>query len=228
MKVEIWSDVVCPWCYIGKRRFESALAQFAHRYRARIFVTMNTIMHDAELDLAREQVWQLYEAGVDALIVQDMGLLELDLPPIQLHASTQCDIRSVEKAKFLGDAGFSQLVLARELTIEQIRAIRVIPVRVRDDDVRDFVRRDAEALRERVARPNEVLRLPELDELVAIEPRVDKDNAAARGVAQRPDGEGNVDLRPALGARDQRRQPVRDVREADGEDIVARRLRCRE
>jgi collagenase-like PrtC family protease len=100
------------------------LVQFAHRYRARIFVTMNTIMHDAELDLARQQVWQLYEAGVDALIVQDMGLLELDLPPIQLHASTQCDIRTVEKAKFLGDVGFSQLVLARELTIPQIRAIR--------------------------------------------------------------------------------------------------------
>jgi len=102
----------------------ASLVQFAHRYRARIFVTMNTIMHDAELDLARKQIWQLYEAGVDALIIQDMGLLELDLPPIQLHASTQCDIRTVEKAKFLGDVGFSQLVLARELTIEQIRKIR--------------------------------------------------------------------------------------------------------
>lgn len=102
----------------------AALVQFAHRYRARIFVTMNTIMHDAELELARQQIWQLYEAGVDALIIQDMGLLEMDLPPIQLHASTQCDIRTVEKAKFLGDAGFSQLVLARELTIEKIREIR--------------------------------------------------------------------------------------------------------
>ena len=102
----------------------AGLVQFAHRYRVRIFVTMNTIMHDAELELARKQVWQLYEAGVDALIVQDMGLLELDLPPIQLHASTQCDIRTVEKAKFLGDVGFSQLVLARELTIDQIRKIR--------------------------------------------------------------------------------------------------------
>ncbi|WEF34561.1 peptidase U32 family protein [Pseudoduganella chitinolytica] len=102
----------------------ASLVQFAHGYRARIFVTMNTIMHDAELDLARQQIWQLYEAGVDALIIQDMGLLELDLPPIQLHASTQCDIRTVEKAKFLGDVGFSQLVLARELTVEQIRKIR--------------------------------------------------------------------------------------------------------
>ncbi|WP_338761769.1 U32 family peptidase [Massilia sp. METH4] len=102
----------------------AALTQFAHRYRARIFVTMNTIMHDSELDLARKQIWQLYEAGVDALIIQDMGLLEMDLPPIQVHASTQCDIRTVEKAKFLGNVGFSQLVLARELTIEQIRKIR--------------------------------------------------------------------------------------------------------
>jgi putative protease len=102
----------------------ASLVEFAHRYRARIFVTMNTILHDAELETARSQIWQLYEAGVDALIVQDMAMLEMDLPPIQLHASTQCDIRTVEKAKFLSQVGFSQLVLARELTIEQIRAIR--------------------------------------------------------------------------------------------------------
>ena len=102
----------------------AALVEFAHRYRSRIFVTMNTIMHDSELELARKQIWQLYEAGVDALIIQDMGLLELDLPPIQLHASTQCDIRTAEKAKFLGDVGFSQLVLARELSVEQIRKIK--------------------------------------------------------------------------------------------------------
>ena len=101
----------------------AGLVEFAHRYRARIFVTMNTIMHDAELETARKQIWQLYDAGVDALIVQDMGLLELDLPPIQLHASTQCDIRTVDKARFLGAVGFSQLVLARELTLEQIREI---------------------------------------------------------------------------------------------------------
>jgi putative protease len=102
----------------------AALVEFAHRYRSRIFVTMNTIMHDAELETARQQIWDLYNAGVDALIVQDMGLLEMDLPPIQLHASTQCDIRTVEKAKFLSQVGFSQLVLARELTIEQIKAVR--------------------------------------------------------------------------------------------------------
>ena len=102
----------------------AGLVEFAHRYRARIFVTMNTILHDAELDTAEKQIRQLYDAGVDALIVQDMAMFEMDLPPIQLHASTQCDIRTVEKAKFLSQVGFSQLVLARELTIEQIRAIR--------------------------------------------------------------------------------------------------------
>ncbi|GAB3431746.1 U32 family peptidase [Massilia solisilvae] len=102
----------------------ASLVEFAHRYRARIFVTLNTILHDAELEAARKQIWQLYEAGVDALIVQDMGLLEMDLPPIQLHASTQCDIRTVDKARFLGQVGFSQLVLARELSLEQIRKVR--------------------------------------------------------------------------------------------------------
>ncbi|MFZ6813823.1 peptidase U32 family protein [Undibacterium sp. Rencai35W] len=100
------------------------LVEYAHRFHARIFVTMNTILHDSELEPARKLIHQLYDIGVDALIVQDMAMLELDLPPIQLHASTQCDIRSVAKAKFLGDSGFSQLVLARELTIEQIKAIK--------------------------------------------------------------------------------------------------------
>ena len=99
----------------------AGLTAFAHRYHARIFATLNTILHDAELEPARKLIWQLYDAGVDALIIQDMGILELDLPPIQLHASTQCDIRTPEKARFLSDAGFSQVVLARELTIPQIR-----------------------------------------------------------------------------------------------------------
>ncbi|MBV8046936.1 MAG: U32 family peptidase [Paludibacterium sp.] len=99
------------------------LTRFAHFYHARVFVTLNTILHDAELDAARRLVWQLYDAGVDALIIQDMGILEMDLPPIELHASTQCDIRDTDKALFLSDAGFSQLVLARELSIAQIRAI---------------------------------------------------------------------------------------------------------
>ena len=100
------------------------LAGFAHRYHARIFLALNTIFRDDELEEARRVAWQAYDAGVDALILQDMGLLELDLPPIQLHASTQCDIRTPEKARFLADAGFSQLVLARELSLPDIAAIR--------------------------------------------------------------------------------------------------------
>ncbi|GGP27099.1 peptidase U32 family protein [Silvimonas amylolytica] len=102
----------------------AGLVEFAHRFHSRIFVTLNTILHDAELEPARQLIHQLYDAGVDALIVQDMGLAELDLPPIQLHASTQCDIRTPEKARFLADSGFSQVVLARELTLEKIRAVR--------------------------------------------------------------------------------------------------------
>lgn len=99
------------------------LVPFAHRYGAKIFVTLNTILHDNELEPARLMIHDLYQAGVDALIVQDMGVMEMDLPPIEIHASTQCDIRSVEKAKFLSDVGFSQIVLARELNLDQIRAI---------------------------------------------------------------------------------------------------------
>ncbi len=99
------------------------LAKFAHRFNSRIFVTLNTILRDDELEPARKLAWQLYDAGVDALIIQDMGLLEIDLPPIQLHASTQTDIRTPEKARFMQDCGLSQIVLARELTLPQIAAI---------------------------------------------------------------------------------------------------------
>ncbi|EPV1971696.1 peptidase U32 family protein [Shigella sonnei] len=99
------------------------LVPFAHRYGAKIFVTLNTILHDDELEPAQRLITDLYQTGVDALIVQDMGILELDIPPIELHASTQCDIRTVEKAKFLSDVGFTQIVLARELNLDQIRAI---------------------------------------------------------------------------------------------------------
>lgn len=100
------------------------LARHAHRFDARIFVTLNTILRDDELEPARQLAWQLYEAGADALIIQDMGLLQLDLPPMQLHASTQTDIRTPEKARFLQDAGLSQIVLARELDLGEISAIR--------------------------------------------------------------------------------------------------------
>ncbi|AVS95925.1 peptidase U32 family protein [Paracidovorax avenae] len=100
------------------------LIRHAHRFHSRIFVTLNTILRDDELEGARRMAWQVYEAGADALIIQDMGLLEIDLPPIQLHASTQTDIRTPEKARFLQDAGLSQIVLARELTVQEIAAIR--------------------------------------------------------------------------------------------------------
>ncbi|MET1079603.1 MAG: U32 family peptidase [Pseudomonas sp.] len=99
------------------------LVEFAHRFHARVFVTLNTILHDDELEPARALIHQLYQAGVDALIVQDLGVMELDIPPIELHASTQTDIRTLERAKFLDRAGFSQLVLARELNLQEIRAI---------------------------------------------------------------------------------------------------------
>ena len=99
------------------------LIAHAHRFNTRIFITLNTILRDDELEAARRMAWQVYEAGADALIIQDMGLLEIDLPPIQLHASTQTDIRTPEKARFLQDAGLSQIVLARELTVQQIAAV---------------------------------------------------------------------------------------------------------
>lgn len=99
------------------------LTKHAHRFNARVLVALNTILRDDELERARRLVWQYWEAGADGLIVQDMGLLELDLPPIQLHASTQCDIRTPGKACFLESVGFSRLVLARELSLAQIHEI---------------------------------------------------------------------------------------------------------
>ncbi len=101
----------------------AGLVEFAHLFHAKVFVTINTILHDDELEPAQQLICQLYEAGVDAVIVQDLGVMEMDLPPIELHASTQTDIRTLEKAKFLSQAGFSQLVLARELNLQEIRDI---------------------------------------------------------------------------------------------------------
>lgn len=99
------------------------LCEFAHIYGARIYVTLNTILWDSELKEAEQLVWQLYDAGVDALIVQDLSLLEMHLPPIALHASTQMDNCTPEKAQWLEAAGFRQIVLARETSIEQTRRI---------------------------------------------------------------------------------------------------------
>ena len=97
---------------------------YAHRFGARIFATVNTLIYDNELKEVECLVRDLYRVGVDALIVQDLGLLRMDLPPIALHASTQCDLRTPDKARFLEALGFSQLVMARELTLGEISDIR--------------------------------------------------------------------------------------------------------
>lgn len=101
-----------------------SLAEYAHLFGAKIYVALNTILGDKELENARKLIWQLYnDAHIDALIIQDMGITMLDLPPIPLHASTQVDNRSIDKIKFLEQAGFTQVVLARELTSLQINEI---------------------------------------------------------------------------------------------------------
>ena len=99
------------------------LTAFAHQYGARVYVTVNTIIYDDERQKAERLCWQLYEAGCDALIVQDLRLLSLRLPPIPLHASTQMDNRTAEKVQQLSQLGFRQVVLARELTTGEISAI---------------------------------------------------------------------------------------------------------
>lgn len=101
----------------------AALVEYAHLYNARIYVTVNTILKDEELQETEKMIWALFRAGVDALIVQDMGITGLNLPPIPLHASTQMNNRTVEKVRFLADAGFRQVVLARELSLREISKI---------------------------------------------------------------------------------------------------------
>lgn len=106
---------------------------YAHIYGAKVYVTVNTLVYENEIRQVERMIGELYRTGVDALIVQDMGILRMEIPPIALHASTQCDIRTPEKAKFLEEAGFSQLVLARELSLAEIREIAEsvkIPVEV--------------------------------------------------------------------------------------------------
>ena len=101
----------------------AALVEYAHLYNARIYVTVNTILKEEELKETEEMIRELYRIGVDALIVQDMAIAKLELPPIPLHASTQMDNRTVDKVKFLRDAGFRQVVLARELSLREIGKI---------------------------------------------------------------------------------------------------------
>ena len=121
--------------YIGASRFGARasavnsvediarVAAYAHQFRVKVYVTVNTILKDEELADTERLIWDLYRAGADALIVQDMALLALSLPPIPLHASTQMDNRTPGKVRFLQSLGFSQVVLARELSLGEIRAV---------------------------------------------------------------------------------------------------------
>lgn len=121
--------------YIGAPRFGAraaagnslediaALVKYAHVFNARIYVTVNTILRDEELKETEEMIWNLYRVGVDALIIQDMGITRMNLPPVPLHASTQMDNRTPQKVRFLAEAGFRQVVLARELTLDEIAQI---------------------------------------------------------------------------------------------------------
>jgi len=122
--------------YIGAPRFSARsaagntlddikqLCEYAHSFNAKVYVALNTILTDKELHDAETLIWQLNnEAKADALIIQDMGITMLDLPPIALHASTQVDNRGADNVKFLEEAGFKQVVLPRELTIDEIHDI---------------------------------------------------------------------------------------------------------
>ena len=99
------------------------LVTYAHLFNAQVFVVINTIIYDDELETCRKLIWKLYDIGVDALIIQDMAILELDLPPIVLHASTQTNNRDADQIKFLHEAGIKRVVLARELNLHQIKEI---------------------------------------------------------------------------------------------------------
>lgn len=121
--------------YIGPERFGARVAagnsiddihqlcNYAHQYAAKVYATVNTIIYDEELSDTEQLLWQLYEAGVDAILVQDMGLLRMKLPPIALHASTQTDNRTSDKVRWLQELGFQRVVLARELSAAEISSI---------------------------------------------------------------------------------------------------------
>ena len=101
-----------------------ALVNYAHLYGSKVFVTINTLLFDHELEPAVKLIHQLYNIGVDALIMQDLGLLECDLPPIELHASTQTHNATVERVKFMEQVGFSRVILARKTSLETMKAMR--------------------------------------------------------------------------------------------------------
>ena len=99
------------------------LCQYAKQFGVKVYVTLNVIVYEHEIDYCQKLITQLYEAGVDALIVQDMGVLKMDIPPIELHASTQTDNRTADKVSWLKSLGFARVVLARELSLDAIKAI---------------------------------------------------------------------------------------------------------
>ncbi len=100
------------------------LVDFAHSYYAKVYLTLNTIFYNEETELVKKAIWQAYDLGVDAIIIQDMGILEMDLPPIKIHASTQTNNYDIEHLKFLEKVGISRVVLARELSLPEITKIR--------------------------------------------------------------------------------------------------------
>ena len=101
----------------------AALVKYAHRFGAQVLVTLNTLLHNDEFPRACALAHDLYKVGVDALIIQDLNLLNYDLPPIRLHASTQCDNRTPEQVLHLQQLGFRRAVLARELSLQDIANI---------------------------------------------------------------------------------------------------------
>ena len=121
--------------YLGAQRFGARaaagnsvedirqLCDYAHRFAVKVYVTVNTIIYDKELEATEQLIRQLADIGVDAILVQDMGILKMDIPPIALHASTQTDNRTAEKVKWLRDIGFRRIVLARELSVDEITEI---------------------------------------------------------------------------------------------------------
>ncbi|MBQ7458549.1 MAG: U32 family peptidase, partial [Bacteroidales bacterium] len=114
----------------------ASLTAYAHKFSARIYATVNTIVYEDELEQSQKMIWDLYDAGVDALIVQDLGITRMELPPIELHASTQCAIRTPQQAAALASLGFRRLILERQLSLDEIRAIRAA---VPDTELEFFV-----------------------------------------------------------------------------------------
>ena len=100
------------------------LIEYARDFRVKIYITINTILYDDELKEVRDLIHDLYKIGIDGIIFQDMAILEMDLPPIPLIASTQCDNYDLERIKFLEDIGIKRVILARELSLEQIKEIK--------------------------------------------------------------------------------------------------------